>query len=284
MFSCILQRVAVEMHTSVVIGVYQFIGFHLAKYLLEKGEEVLGVDWRDMGEEDCSEKEMEMGRNSNFLYVPVHKLNQFSLEQPKTIYVSCYDLNISPLEDKEAILSNIIQFIKAYRKNPSIQVIVLLPIEEESEIFQSLLKELEEHDAAKMVFLPTIYGPWQPETMSFEAAIRQKELSEIEKALTTEYKDDTLFVSDIMDAVDKVVLDNEKKIQLQSEDPDQWFQCAKLLWTDEFIEPYILKKISRSVRGVLYKVKNETPPLTGISLQKKHFQRLQLMKKWEEHE
>lgn len=272
------------MHTSVVIGVYQFIGFHLAKYLLEKGEEVLGVDWIDMGEEDCSEKEMEMGRNSNFLYVPVHKLNKFSLEQQKIIYVSCYDLNISPLEDKEAILSNIVQFIKDSRKNPSIQVIVLLPIEEENEIFHSLLEELAEHDAAKMVFLPTIYGPWQPETMSFEAAIRQKELSEIEKVLTTEYKEDTLFVSDIMDAVVKVVLENEKKIQLQSEDPDQWSQCAELLWTDEFIKRYILNKSSRLVKGLLYKVKNKTSPFIGISLQKKHFQRLQLMKKWEEHE
>ena len=35
------------MQTSVVIGAFQFIGFHLAKYLLDQGEEVIGIDWED---------------------------------------------------------------------------------------------------------------------------------------------------------------------------------------------------------------------------------------------
>ena len=36
------------MPTSVVVGAFQFVGFHLAKYLLDQGEEVIGIDWEDV--------------------------------------------------------------------------------------------------------------------------------------------------------------------------------------------------------------------------------------------
>ena len=35
------------MQTSIVIGAFQFVGFHIAKYLLDQGEEVIGIDWED---------------------------------------------------------------------------------------------------------------------------------------------------------------------------------------------------------------------------------------------
>ena len=96
------------------------------------------------------------------------------------------------------------------------------------------MQAIEDNDAAKLVYAPTIYGPWQPETMSFEAAIRQKELSEIESAILKEDKSDALFISDIMEVLIEISSHHEKKIQLQSEAPDQWQQCAKLLWKDEW--------------------------------------------------
>ena len=39
------------MQTSVVVGAFQFIGFHLTKFLLDQGEEVIGIDWEDMSGE-----------------------------------------------------------------------------------------------------------------------------------------------------------------------------------------------------------------------------------------
>ena len=78
------------------------------------------------------------------------------------------------------------------------------------------------------MYVPTIYGPWQPETMSFEAAIRQKKLSEIESAIVKEDRSDALFISDIMEVVIEIASHHEKKIQLQSEAPDQWQQCAQV--------------------------------------------------------
>ena len=73
------------------------------------------------------------------------------------------------------------------------------------------MQVVDDNEAAKLVYLPTIYGPWQPETMSFEAAIRQKKLQEIEKAIVKEDRSDALFISDIMDVVSRNCFTSRKK-------------------------------------------------------------------------
>ena len=62
---------------------------------------------------EVMEKEMEIGRNSNFLYIPLHRLRHISVIQPKRIYISCYDFSKSHMEDKQAIIQDIITFLKA---------------------------------------------------------------------------------------------------------------------------------------------------------------------------
>lgn len=165
------------MPTSVVVGAFQFIGFHLAKFLLDQGEEVIGIDWEDVS----MEKEMEFGRNSNFLYIPINRLHHVSVVQPKTIYISGYDLTYSSIKGKQTIIQHITTFLKTVEVHHDSPVILMLPNEEDQSIFDPLLQRVHDSDTAKLVHLPTIYGPWQPETMSFEAAIRQKELLEEKK-------------------------------------------------------------------------------------------------------
>lgn len=260
------------MQTSVVIGAFQFIGFHIAKYLLDLGEAVIGIDWEETSDEAMLYKEMEIGRNSNFLYIPLQSLHHTSVIQPKTIYISCYDLSKSCIADKQAIIQQIIAFLKAVEVNYDAQILLLLPIEEERSIFDPLLQVVEDNNAAKLVYAPTVYGPWQPETMSFEATIRQKALSEIESAIEKEDKSDALFISDIIEILSEITSHHEKKIQLQSEAPDQWQQCAKLLWKDEWVRTYLLESCSQPIKGCIYKVINKTSPTEGILLQKKHVQ------------
>lgn len=269
------------MQTSVVMGAFQFIGFHIAKYLLDRGEEVIGIDWEDVSDGAILEKEMEIGRNSNFLYIPLNRLHQISISHPKIIYISCYDLSKSCIEDKEKIIQHFIAFLKAVEINHDFQVILILPIEEDYSVFDSLLRVVEDNDAAKLVYAPTIYGPWQPETMSFEAAIRQKELSEIESIIMKEDKSDALFISDFVEVLIKITSHHEKKIQLQSETPDQWQQCAKMLWKEEWVSSCMNACHAQPIKGFVYKVVNKTSPMEGISLQKKH---VQLLKKWQEND
>lgn len=268
------------MQTSVVMGAFQFVGFHLTKYLLDQGEEVIGIDWGDISGEASVDKEMEIGRNSNFLYIPLHRLHHLSVLQPKSIYISCYDLSKSDREDKQEIVQHMITFLKAVEGHHDSSVILLLPIEEDYSVYHSLLQVIEDNDAAKVVYAPTIYGPWQPETMSFEAAIRQKKVSEIESALLKEDKSDALFISDIMEVVSEIASHHEKKILLQSKTPDQWQQCAQLVWKDEWYRSYMTSIHSQSpIEGFVCKVENKTAPMEGISLQKKH---VQLLNMWRE--
>jgi hypothetical protein len=267
------------MQTSIVIGAFQFVGFHLAKYLLEQGEEVLGIDWEDRSDEIVIEKEMEIGRNSNFLYIPIHKLRSISVVQPKIIYVSCYDLSKHFMEDKEEIIQQVVAFLKEVEAKQHSQIMLLLPIEENRHDYDSILQVVEKSESAKLIFLPTIYGPWQPKTMSFEAAIRQKEISEIERAIKVEDKSDALFISDVTEVLVKIASHVERRITLQSEEADQWLQCAKVLWKEDFIQPYLTSSISRTDQGFIYKVENKTAPTEGVALQKRHFQRFQRMKK-----
>lgn len=264
------------MQTFVVIGAFQFIGFHLAKHLLDQGEEVVGIDWEDELSEAIMEKEMEIGRNSNFLYIPLHRLHQLSLLQPKQIYISCYDVSISTRQDKPKIIQQILAFLK---RHDASQVIYLLKNEADLSLFDSLLQQAEEKNTAKIVYAPTIYGPWQPETMSFEAAIREKEKEEIEKAIETEDSTDALFIADIMEALIEIPSHHKKSIVLQSKAANQWNQCAALLWKDEFARTSSTTTHSSPIKGHIYKVENKTSPAEGISLQKKH---RQLLEMWRE--
>ncbi|MFJ8257247.1 hypothetical protein ACIQ4Z_08135 [Peribacillus asahii] len=272
------------MQTSVVIGAYQFVGFHLAKYLLDQGEEVLGVDWEDVSGESIEDKEMEIGRNSNFLYIPIHKLKHLSLEKKKTIYVSCYDLSKSKRDNQAEIIEVIAAFLKDLHLNKEshIHIIMLMPIEEERSIYQALLQKAEEMSTVKVVFLPTVYGPWQPETMSFEAAIRKKAPSEVKKAIEAEDRLDALFVADLPKVLVELASRDEKNIQVQSEASNQWLECAQLVLEDEYTGIY--KKCSRKQRGMIYTIQNKTAPVDGITMQQKHFRRWQLLKKWRELE
>lgn len=260
------------MQRSVVIGAFQFIGFHLAKHLLEQGEEVIGIDWECESSETMMEKEMEIGRNSNFLYIPLHRLHQLSILQPRQIFISCYDVSKSDREDKQTIVQEILAFVKAV----GAPIILLLANEEDQSIFDSLLQVVNEKEAAKLVYVPTVYGPWQPDSMSFEAAIRQKEKREIEKILVKEDRSDALFIADIMKVLSGITSCDEKIIQLQSKAADQWQQCAVLLWKKELFRTSFPSSHSPQIKGYIYKVENKTSPEEGIALQKKHAQALDM--------
>ncbi|WP_053365560.1 hypothetical protein [Bacillus sp. FJAT-27245] len=76
---------------ALIIGVFERLGFHLCKKLLEMGYEVGGISLNpapDVTEEDM---ELEIGRNSNFVKVPLDG-DDLHLEKDKAIIFSLYDL------------------------------------------------------------------------------------------------------------------------------------------------------------------------------------------------
>src|SRR3954451_16421357 len=108
----------------VIVGVFDFVNFHLCKALLDKGIEVRGVQIETEEYENfLVEERLEIGRNSNFTEVSIRELLNKSNEK-ETIVLSVYDLY---MRYKENVLQN--DFMKSqfvYEDNWD-QIVIIVP-------------------------------------------------------------------------------------------------------------------------------------------------------------
>ncbi|MGE7876329.1 hypothetical protein [Peribacillus muralis] len=271
------------MQTFIVIGTYQFIGFYVTQHFLNQGEEVIGIDWADKegSPHIMEEKELEIGRSANYIYFPINKLKLLDISRQDTVFISCYDLYIGKMDKTDFLLSEIGSFIEKCKRNglsEAPNIVLLMPIEEEG-VFQSILSAIEVVDSAKIIYLPTVYGPWQSEGMSFEAGINQQGPSVIEAAIATEYTGDALFVTDFVNALEGVLASSERSIQLSSNIADHWNVCAKCVF-DEEIASSLSSSTPKINKASIVEVQCNTDPQEGVASQRKHNKRLSLLKKW----
>lgn len=220
----------------VIVGVFDFVNFHLCKALLNKGIEVRGVQIETEENEDILvEKRLEIGRNSNFTEVSVKDLTNKSNEK-ETIVLSVYDLY---MKYKENVLQN--DFMKnhfLYEDNWD-QIIIIVPIqllgneiESEANVFINdvINRKRNLNKNIQYLYLPTIYGPWQPDTFMFQHSI----LAGMDKGKgfrgMREETNDALFVDDTVESIIEVVEEKGPgKYLLQSGKKDQWDLCAAFL-------------------------------------------------------
>ncbi|MCO0600855.1 hypothetical protein NGI46_26405 [Peribacillus butanolivorans] len=272
------------MQTFIVIGAYQFVGFYVTQYLLNQGEEVIGIDWTDSQESQyiIEEKELEIGRSANFIYFPINKLRLLDISQQDTVFISCYDIRKGKIGRINCLIDDIVFFLEKCKKNgldETPNIVILMPVEDDVEDFQSIITSIEGIASVKIIFLPTIYGPWQPESMCFEAGINQLEQSAIKDTLAREYTEDALFITDFVNALERVATLSDRKIQLCSSIDDHWNKCAKFIF-GESIDYLFIQPATKIIKGTVYEVQSKTGPEEGVSLQRKHNKRLNLLKKW----
>ena len=274
------------MQTYIVIGTYQFIGFYVTQYFLNQGEEVIGIDWADKDDSPyiMEEKELEIGRSANYIYFPVNKLKLLDIARQDTVFISCYDIYHGKFGNTELLLSEIGSFIEKCKKkdlSETPNIVLFMPVAEES-LFQSIISAIEGIDSAKIIYLPTVYGPWQSEAMSFEVGINQQGPSVIEAAIAKEYTGDALFVSDFVNALEGVLASSDRSIQLSSNIADHWYKCAAHVFDEEIASSFApTPKINK---GSIVEVQCNTDPQEGVALQRKHNKRLSLLKKWRKAE
>ncbi|MGG4268544.1 hypothetical protein [Peribacillus simplex] len=273
------------MQTYIVIGAYQFVGFYVVQYFLNQGEEVIGIDWTDSEASKyiMEEKELEIGRSSNYIYFPINKLKLLDITQQDTVFISCYDIQSGKMDKIDFLIGEIVFFIEKCKKNGPNETpnfVVFMPIEEEISTFQSILSSIRGIDSAKIIFLPTIYGPWQSEGMSFEAGINQLGPSDIKPAIANEYKGDALFITDFVNSLEEVLTSSyDRDIQLCSSIDDHWNKCAKLIF-GESMDSFISRSTTKINKGSIFEIPSKIDPKEGIALQRKHNKRLNLLKKW----
>ncbi|CAH0344468.1 hypothetical protein [Bacillus sp. CECT 9360] len=266
------------MELSIVLGAYQFIGFHVCKYLLDQGIEVLGVDWtEDSPDSDpiIEEKQMEIGRNSNFTYLQLNQLEANAGTSKTTLFISWYDV-IKARNSMDKGVKNTIQNLinKFHERAERPRIVLLYPL--------GCGDEEKISTADQIIYLPTIYGPWQHENMVFEQGIRSNSAAKLKSALEDEYTLDAIYINDLLDSFENMLSQAEKKIIARSSLEDQWALAARELFDTPMIDEVAPGQIgTKEATGYVYHVKNNMTPKQGIERQKQHHKRQELLRRWE---
>ncbi|MDQ1004119.1 hypothetical protein QFZ28_004519 [Neobacillus niacini] len=230
----------IVMDKVVVIGVFDFVNFHVCKAFLDKGIEVRGVQLEtEVNEDMINEKRLEIGRNANFSEVSLGEISNHSSEY-ETIVLSVYDLYMRHKEDfllADQLISKIIN------RNNWENIVFVVPsqllrnvIDSKAEVvIEDFLKRIiSQNKDCYILYLPTVFGPWQPETFMFQSSI----LTEMDRGKPfkglREETCDALFVEDTVKSIIEIIENKEPgKYLLQSGKRDQWNLCAALLQINE---------------------------------------------------
>lgn len=217
----------------VIAGVFDFVNFHVCKALLDKGIEVKGIQIETEENDILVEKRLEVGRNANFTEASIGESIKDS-DGSETVILSIYDLYMCY---KEEFLLNE-DFIK---KGNWGQLVIFAPSQlltdeiapESNLIINNFLRSVTSKDT-HLLYLPTIYGPWQPDTFLFQHTI----LSEMDrrnpfKGLREEIGD-ALFVEEAVESIITIIESKTSgRYLLQSGKKNQWDICASFLGINE---------------------------------------------------
>ena len=203
------------MDKAIIVGIYEFIGFHLCEVLLQEGIEVYGVNL-PMDDSDLvvDEKRLLIGRNSNFQEKDESFLSSLDLTQKDTfIFLDYYSFYMKRQEKKflEIVHSNL-------PDEQLVRSVTIMPIQE-------CMKEI---NSPYIFYLPTIYGPWQPANFLFHRALYQSNVSHTIE--DREWTGDAIYVQDAIHSILDFI-ENKKPASylLKSNVENQWSKIASIL-------------------------------------------------------
>lgn len=266
------------MDRAVIIGVYEYVGFQFCCSLLEQGFEVIGISF-DHSDRDgyLSEKRLEIGRNANFYERTLSEwINEEEINSQTFILIDYFDFIIN--NHKELIKNNnlIEKFLNQNQEKilkTNSKVVSLFPMQLHMQPNETGERILTSTHSGQQIFLPTIYGPWQPNTFLFQQYL----LKAINPDHTIsennyEWVHDTLYIEDIVDPILKIAEQNtEKQWVLESDISDHWKKCAEYLSIPstqiEKIEWTNLPEHTKINKTI---IKCLTPLTEGLEKQKRH--------------
>ncbi|MFE8700362.1 hypothetical protein ACFYKX_07045 [Cytobacillus sp. FJAT-54145] len=270
------------MDKAVIVGTFDFMGFHFCTTLLEKGTEVFGIAFGDCEPYSFNEeKRLEIGRNANFIETSLSDWHVTFGKDPEDILVVIDYYDLSLRAEKYHIFNSTVfeQFINSITENS--KVILLAPIQllvhkhcEQKEKYTKLLNSLKTKGLLiNEFYLPTVYGPWQSDHFTFtKQLIKNLSDGDQTKDRFNEWKQDALYASDVVETILILADQAEDKYILRSKEGNLWANCAEYLSID-FKEkdidplPSIFNECERTV------VK-ETPYQVGLETQRAHLKSL----------
>ncbi|MBA4536465.1 hypothetical protein H1Z61_04715 [Bacillus aquiflavi] len=274
------------MDKAIIIGTYEFLGFGICHKLLHEGIEVIGVhDETINSNQFLEEKRLEIGRNANFQEVALNDLMQSStLFSESIIYISFYDAYINRFQ-KRTLFNAINKWIE-YSQIDKVTYSFLLPIQylkdEEMNQFLNEIESLHLQSIRQIFYLPTIYGPWQPEVFLFHQGLKRSVIAKEKQGWhlsEREYIFDALYVEDVVTAIIK---ENEKRkscsLILKSELEDSWYKCIEEIFAEHDCFLKIKNKENKQQlileENIVKIVKQMTPITIGIRKQRELLERM----------
>jgi hypothetical protein len=254
-----------------ILGVYQFIGFHLCKRFLESGFSVEGIHLETESDLFLEEKRLEVGRNANFSeqIFPVAEQN---IETDVTI-IPIYDWFMTYKESKRPF-SEIIQ------NAPKTNFVFLLPIqlltdsqdEGMDEIRNFIAQTKNMAQTIQYFYLPTIFGPWQPSSFLFQNELLNQFHQTNESLEIREWPFDAIYIDDLLTPlIEKIESAEPGSFLLESGIPKSWELCTEILQLDKSLGK-VFDDVKFKVDDGISKItlKEVTPYQEALMTQKEH--------------
>jgi hypothetical protein len=270
------------MDKAFIFSVYDFVCFHICKTLLNQGIEVRGMyAGENRSETYIDEKRLEVGRNANFEEVDFLHDDIIEINNHKGItFISFYDLFML---DEDSVLQCDRFKERFYQlvNEKSGSLVFLLPVQMLGESNQKRFLDIREflnmagdNNNKKFVYLPTIYGPWQPSTFLFQHSILCSINKHSEFKGLREATNDAMFIDDAVDSILEIA---EKRPPgsyiLQTGKKGQWERCAASL-NIEINDSEFPKNFQHKDDVITIKPKRLTSISDSMSIQVNHVKQL----------
>ncbi|WP_423409702.1 hypothetical protein AABM38_06775 [Heyndrickxia sp. MSNUG] len=270
------------MERAAILGVYDFIGYSLCKYMLNDGVEIAGVHIASKHDKYFTEeKRMEIGRNANFSEISFKEWQ--ATRTNEHMIISLYEqfnqdwmieqyLNgiITKLENMDYSNQTLILILPAH---------LALKHEKLTDSQLELLRFIEKVNISILeIYLPTIYGPWQPEEYFFQQSLNYLEgESSIPVIAKWEWIHDALYIEDAVETIMELAESGKDgKYFFASGKTNLWRSCANELLGKQ--TELLLRKADRTPEiNELIKVKilkNNEKISMGLKKQKEQYFRI----------
>ncbi|MEH7442795.1 hypothetical protein V7201_10865 [Bacillus sp. JJ1122] len=260
------------MERAAILNVYDFIGYSLCKYMLNDGVEIAGVHIASKHDKYfIEEKKMEIGRNANFSEISFKEWQATGTNEH--LFISLYE-QFNQDGMIEQYFNDILNTLENMDRSNQTLILILpahlaLKHEKLTDSQLDLLRVIEKINSSVLqIYLPTIYGPWQPEEYFFQQSLNYLEgESSIPVIAKWEWTHDALYIQDAVETImELAVSGKEGKYFLASGKTNLWRSCANELLgkqtellprkadrtpkINEFIKVKILKKNEKISMGL----------------------------------
>lgn len=284
------------MKKAIVIGSLGFIGFSLCKRLLEAEYEVIGIDHISEDHDKLKEQKLlGISRNSNLKYINNSIENLILKEVAESCNVLYYCLHDTDYkkehvnEKRLRMKKNLIDvmdycnevtckfvYLSSYESINQRNEIGLMKLSEENEIDQYSKKN--KNFSFHILQLPTVYGPWQPDSMTFQQLIMGMDTPSIDPI-----REDAIFIDDLVEILVELPIDlvANKRIKINSNRKNQWQQGVNLIkGVSNLMQESCEIEDKDRITGdqEVYSRYLHTSIEEGIKQQKEHFNYLQKLK------